>query len=369
MTAQSAAMLAEAAAVRIVRAGEVKKRILHFDAFDIADAGGGNIHMSAGIDAVAVRRRAHAGAMDIVEPLRHRDAFAGVAAVKITGAADEFQITRGRGIDVFVSAGCINHFGDGFAYGGHEHVADARCGAAGGGIFAIEYAAFRHVNFHRAHLAVAPGHVPEKCVGQRQREMSDRARQRGIMIGVGLRTGAGKVEIERIAFFGHRAVKLLRDRLARLAVEGRDVLACYPSAVGHGAQFGARPGLRVFDHFFARLIDELETELFDQAEIAPRTDVIAGDHRLEIEPDILRVAAHAGERLKDIFAELVFLDDLQPRDANPLVKDLVGAAAQDSTGVRRVRAGRRPGDQFTAGKRSASRSSCRRCGSRRRRDR
>ncbi len=195
--------------------------------------------MPAGIHAVAVRRGAHAGAVDIVKPLRHRDAFAGVAAVEIARAADEFQIPRGRGVDVFVAAGGVDHFGDGFADGGNEHIADPRPGAAGGGVFAVEDAALGHMDFHRAHLAVAPGHVPEKRIGQRQGEMSDRARQRGVVIGVGLRTGAGEVEVERIGFFGHRAVKLLRHRLPGLAVEGRDVLARDPGAVGHGAQLGA----------------------------------------------------------------------------------------------------------------------------------
>ena len=210
MTAQTAAVLAEAAAVGIVRAREIEKRILHLDALDIADAGGGNIHVAAGVDAVAVRRRAHARAMNIVKPLGDGDALARMAAVKVTGPADEFQIARRRRIDVVVASGSVDHLRHGFTDCGNEHVADARTGAAGRGILAVQNRPFGHVHFHGAHLAVAPRHVPEERVGQRQREMSDGARQGGVMIGIGLRAGVGEIEVKLVALFRHRAVELLR---------------------------------------------------------------------------------------------------------------------------------------------------------------
>ena len=203
-----------------------------------------------------------------------------VAAVEVAGAADEFQIARRRSIHVVVSAGSVDHLGDGFADGGNEHVADARSRAARRGILAVEDAALGHMDLYRPHFAVAPRHVPEKRVGERQGDMRDGAGKSRVVIGVGLRARAGEVEIQCVAFLRHRAVKLLSHRFASFAVERRDVLARDPSSVGHGAQLSARLRLRIFDHFFARLLDELEAEFLHQAEIALGADVVAGDHRL-----------------------------------------------------------------------------------------
>src|SRR6202007_181129 len=70
VAAHAAAVAAETATVGGVRAGEIEKRILHLDAFDVADARRRDIHMAAGVDAIAMRRCAHAGTVDIIEPLR-----------------------------------------------------------------------------------------------------------------------------------------------------------------------------------------------------------------------------------------------------------------------------------------------------------
>src|SRR5262249_4408032 len=69
VAAQATAVLTEAAAVAVVRAGEIEKRILHLDALDVADARRRNVHMTAGVDAIAAGGSAHAGAVDVVEPL------------------------------------------------------------------------------------------------------------------------------------------------------------------------------------------------------------------------------------------------------------------------------------------------------------
>ena len=90
IAAHAAAILTEATAVAVMRAREVEKRILHLDAFDVGDAGGRNVHVAAGVDAVTMGRGAHAGAVDVVETLRNGDALAGMAAVEITRPADEF---------------------------------------------------------------------------------------------------------------------------------------------------------------------------------------------------------------------------------------------------------------------------------------
>ena len=91
-------------------------------------------------------------------------------------------------------------------------------------------------------------------------------------------------------------------------------------------------------------MDELEPELFHQTEIALGADIVAGDHRFDIEADILGIAAHAGQGLKYVLAKLVFLDDLETGNANAFVKNFVRATAEQTAGIRRVRAGRRPGD-------------------------
>src|SRR5687768_16750687 len=115
----------------------IKKRILHFDALDVRYAGRWNIHMPAGIDTVTMRPGAHSRSMDVVESLSNGDPFARVAAVEVSRAADKFQISRGRCVDVVVAAGSVDHFCHRLTYRRHEHVADARAGAAGRRIFAI----------------------------------------------------------------------------------------------------------------------------------------------------------------------------------------------------------------------------------------
>src|SRR4029078_76666 len=106
----------------------------------------------------------------------------------------------------------------------NQNVPEARPGAESRGILAIEDAALGHVNFYRPHLALAPWYVPEKRIGQGQREMRDGARQCRVVIGVGLRARAGKIEMELIALLGHGTVKLLGDRLASFSIEGGALL-------------------------------------------------------------------------------------------------------------------------------------------------
>src|SRR5262249_56268579 len=88
VAAQAAAVLTEAAAVAVVRAGEIEKWILHLDALDVADTRRGNVHMTTGVDAIAAGRSAHAGAVEVVEPLGDRNAFAGVTTLEISRPAD-----------------------------------------------------------------------------------------------------------------------------------------------------------------------------------------------------------------------------------------------------------------------------------------
>src|SRR6185369_8758855 len=130
MAAESAAILTEATAVGIVRASEVKKRVLHFDALDVADSRGRNIHVSAGIDAITMGCGAHARTVNVVEPLRHGDAFTRMAAVKITRPANEFQIAGGRRVHVVVTARSVDHLCHRLAHGGNQDIADARTRAA-----------------------------------------------------------------------------------------------------------------------------------------------------------------------------------------------------------------------------------------------
>src|SRR5262249_56067144 len=52
VAAQAAAVLTEAAAVAVVRAGEIEKGILHLDALDVGDTRRGNVHVTTGVDAI-----------------------------------------------------------------------------------------------------------------------------------------------------------------------------------------------------------------------------------------------------------------------------------------------------------------------------
>ena len=187
VTAHAATVLAEATAVAVMRAGEIEKRILHLDALDVADTRRGNVHMTAGVDAVAAGRSAHAGAVNIVESLCHWNAFARVAAVEVSRPTDELQVASGGGVDVIVAPRGIDHLGDAFADRGDQYVADARRRAAGRRIFAVEDRSLRHMDFHRPHFAVAPGHVPEKGVRERQRNVGYRTGQGRVVVGVSLR--------------------------------------------------------------------------------------------------------------------------------------------------------------------------------------
>ena len=247
--------------------------------------------MTTGVYAVAVRRGAHTGAVNIIESLSDRNPFARVAAVKVAGSADKFQISRRRRIHVIVTPGSVNHFRHRLADGGDENVADPRRGPASRRVLAVKNRPFRHMDLHRPHLTVTPRHVPKKRVGKREREMRHGARQRGIVIRVRLWTRAGEVEVQLVARFGHRAIKLLRHCLSALAVERGHILASHPGSIRHGFELGARFILGILDHFLAGQLHELETEFVDQAEISLGADVVAGDHRFEIEADILRVAA------------------------------------------------------------------------------
>src|SRR4029450_2244331 len=211
VAAHATAVLTEATAVAVVRAGEIEKRILHLDTLDVADARRGNVHMTAGVDAVAAGRSAHAGAVNIVEPLCHRNASGGVAAVEVSRPADEFQVAGGGSVDVIVAPRGIDHLGDAFADRGDQYIADARRRAAGRRIFAVEYRPLRHMDFHRTHFAVAPRHVPKKGVRERQRNVGHSTGQGGVMIRIGLWTRSGEIKMKLVIFLRHGAEELLRD--------------------------------------------------------------------------------------------------------------------------------------------------------------
>src|SRR5215831_15581007 len=171
VAAQAAAVLTEAAAVAVVRAGEIEKWILHLDALDVGDTRRGNVHVTTGVDAIAAGRGAHAGAVDVIQPLGDRNSLAGVTAIEISRPPDELQVAGGGSVDVIVASRGENHFSDPLADRGDQHVADARGGAASRRIFAVQDCPLRHVDFHRAHFAVAPGHVPKKRVREGQRNV------------------------------------------------------------------------------------------------------------------------------------------------------------------------------------------------------
>src|SRR5262245_2268368 len=127
--------------------------------------------MTVVVLAIAAGASAHSGAVYVVEPLGDRNAFAGVTAIEISRPTDELQVASGGSVDVIVASRGVNHFGDPLADRGDQHVADARGGAAGRRIFAVQDGLLRHVDSYRSHLAVAPGHVPDKRVREGQRNV------------------------------------------------------------------------------------------------------------------------------------------------------------------------------------------------------
>ena len=286
------------------------------------------------------------GAVDVVQALGYPDAVPGMAAIEVTGPAGIGQVSGGGGVDVVRAARGVEHLGNALADGGHQHVAHPRRGAAGSGIGAVEDGALRHLDGDRPHLAVAPRHVPEQRVGERQGDMRHGAREGGVVVRVGLRAGALQIELQLVTLLGHGAVELLGHGRARLAVQGGDILPGNPGAVRQRAQLGPGLGLRILDHAPAGRLDKIGAKLLHQPKVAIGADVVAGDHGLHVQTHVLRSTAHAGEGTEHVFAELVLLDDLEAADADALVKDLQRASPQHAAGVRGVGAGGGPGDQL-----------------------
>src|SRR5262249_56306292 len=115
--------------------------------------------------------REEAGGGVVVEPWGDGVPWGGVTAIEISRPADELQVAGGGSVDVIVAPRGVNHLGDPLADRGDQHVADARGGAAGRRIFAVQDCSFWHLDFHRSHFAVAPGHVPKKRVREGQRNV------------------------------------------------------------------------------------------------------------------------------------------------------------------------------------------------------
>ena len=122
--------------------------------------------------------------------------------------------------------------------------------------------------------------------------MRDRARQCRVVIGVGLRARTGEIEMQLVAVLPHRAVQLLGDRFAGFTIEGGDILTRHPCTVRHRAELGAGFRFRIFDHLGAGPLNELEAKFINKPEIALGANIIPGNHRLQIEPNILGIAAH-----------------------------------------------------------------------------
>src|SRR5262249_46073760 len=65
VAARAPRLLTKTTAVPVGRGGKIEKGILHLDALDVADARRGDVHMTAGVDAIAAGGSAHARAVDV----------------------------------------------------------------------------------------------------------------------------------------------------------------------------------------------------------------------------------------------------------------------------------------------------------------
>ena len=84
---ETAAVLTKATPVGVMPSGELEEWVLHLNTFNIAYSSGGNVHMSAGVDAVSQGSSAHACTMNIVQTLGHPDAVPGMTPIEIAGPA------------------------------------------------------------------------------------------------------------------------------------------------------------------------------------------------------------------------------------------------------------------------------------------
>ena len=337
-------MPAEAGAVRHVPAREVDERVLHLDALDVGDAPGRDVHVAAGVDAVAVRSGAEAAAVHVVEPLGVGQPLAVVAAVH-EARSSRVPGAEPAGVDVVLPSGGVEHLGEALADRGHEHPADHGGEAAGSGKGAVQDRALRHPHADRRQLAVVPGDVPEELVGERDVQVRHGAGQGRIGVPGGLRTGAVEVDVQGIALLGDGAHHGEDVGVGLVGLARRVVDARAPDAVGQRAQLGARHLLGVSQRLLPRRLDELQAELVHQAEIAGGADVVASDHRLDVQPHVLGVAALLGEGAEHVLPELAPFHHLDAQDADALVEDLQGGAPQHAAGIGGVGAGGDPGDQ------------------------
>ena len=342
--AGAAAIFAEAGAVGVVIAREVQHRVLHLGALDVADTPRGDIHVAAGIDAVPQRRCPQAAAVDVVDAHGRADPFTVVAGGYVAGAAFVPDgVPRRR--HVLVPARGEQHLAGGLAHGRHQDAAHHRGRGAGRREPAVQHRAFRNHQFHWSELAVAPGHVPEECVGDGDADQSSRAGKRGVDVAVGLRARAGDVQRQVVGLLGERAEDLERYGLAGLGIQRGEVGASGPAAVRQGSELGPRRRLGVADDPGARGLNELQAELVHQAEIAPGAHVVAGDHGLEVQAHVLRVPALLGEGLEHVLAEDIAFHHLEAHDPDALVEDLGSRPPQHAAGVRGMGAGGHPADE------------------------
>ena len=95
--------------------------------------------------------------------------------------------------------------------------------------------------------------------------MRHRARERGVVVRIGLRASPDKIEGEFLTLFCHRAEELLRHGFPSLSVEGRHILPCHPGAIRHRSQFGSGLLLGILDHLLSGRLHEVGPEFIHQS--------------------------------------------------------------------------------------------------------
>ena len=119
-----------------------------------------------------------------------------------------------------------------------------------------------------------------------------------------------------------------------------------PRAIWHGIEPIAGHTLGIFIEFFAGGAHKWKAVFLDQLEKTARANIVRGNARLQIEPDIARIAALLGQILEDVEPQLAAFHQFDAAAAHSLVEDFRGAAAQHAAGIRGVRHAGCPGDQL-----------------------
>ena len=135
---------------------------------------------------------------------------------------------------------------------------------------------------------------------------------------LGLRTAAGEVEQQAVAFFVERHVHFP-------GVAGVNAAGVAPCPVGDLGDAPAQDRFGIVQHLLRHGGHQLGAELLVQRLHSRLRHIVRRDLALEIEADHHRLARHVDECVEQILSQLAAVDQLNAGNANAFVADLSGA--------------------------------------------